>query len=152
MKSKLIALIVFAFAAGACSSANPGPQSASNAQAKETASAHTEHAAHPAGVPAYEDDPKELPPTLDPAKFTGMTRQAYAAAREIPRTLAQLPCYCHCDRGFGHKSLQSCYVDDHASSCATCVEEALAAYRMEKEEHLAPAQIRERIIAQFSTY
>ena len=57
-------------------------------------------------VPAhYETVPGNLGPTLPPEKFSGKTRDAYQAAREIPQTLAQLPCYCHCDRGIGHKSL-----------------------------------------------
>lgn len=101
-------------------------------------------------VPAFERNPKNLPPTLPPEMFTGMTRAAYQAAREIPQTIAQLPCYCHCDKGFGHKSLHSCYVDKHASQCAVCVDEALAAYKMEKELKLTPEQIRERIIAEYS--
>jgi aerobic-type carbon monoxide dehydrogenase small subunit (CoxS/CutS family) len=74
---------------------------------------------------------------------------AYAAVKEIPQTIAQLPCYCHCDEGFGHKSLQTCFVDDHAAHCAVCVEEALLAYKLQKEERLSPAQIRERIIAKY---
>jgi len=78
-----------------------------------------------------------------------MTREAYKVAGEIPQTLAQLPCYCHCDEGFGHKSLQSCFVDDHAAHCAICTEEALAAYKLQKQG-LTPAQIRERIIAEYS--
>jgi hypothetical protein len=40
-------------------------------------------------------------------------------------------------------------VDDHAAHCAVCVEEALLAYKLQKEERLTPAQIRERIIAQY---
>ena len=93
-------------------------------------------------------DLKNLPPVLPASQFTGMTRAAYAAVKEIPQTIAQLPCYCHCDEGFGHKSLQTCFVDDHAAHCAVCVEEALLAYKLQKEERLTPAQIRERIIAQ----
>ena len=91
-----------------------------------------------------------LGPTLSPEKFTGPTRDAYRAVREIPVTIAQLPCYCHCDRGFGHKSLYSCFEDDHASHCAVCVNEALLALRLEKEQKLTPAQIRETIIKQYS--
>ena len=90
-----------------------------------------------------------LGPTLDPAKFTGLVREAYRAAREIPQTLAQLPCYCHCDRGMGHKSLHSCYEDEHASQCATCINEALLALKLEKEHKLTPAQIRDRIVQEF---
>ena len=91
-----------------------------------------------------------LAPTLAPEKFFGPAREAYRAVREIPVTIAQLPCYCHCDRGFGHKSLYSCFEDDHASHCAVCVNEALLALRLQKEEKLTPAQIRDRIVAQYS--
>lgn len=91
-----------------------------------------------------------LGPTLAPEKFFGPAREAYRAVREIPVTIAQLPCYCHCDRGFGHKSLYSCFEDDHASHCAVCVNEALLALRLEKDEKLTPQQIRERIVVQYS--
>lgn len=90
-----------------------------------------------------------LGPTLAPEKFEGLTRDAYRAAREIPTTLAQMPCYCHCDRGMGHKSLYSCFEDDHASHCAVCVNEALLTLKLEKEQKLTPAQIRDRIVEQF---
>ena len=104
-------------------------------------------------VPAhYEAAPNasSLKATLPAEGFIGATKDAYHAAREIPETLAQLPCYCHCDRSMGHKSLHSCFEDDHASHCAVCVGEALTAYRLQKEHHLSPAQIRERIIGQYS--
>jgi hypothetical protein len=49
----------------------------------------------------------------------------------------------------GHKSLHSCYEDDHAASCATCVNEALLALKLQKEQKLTPAQIRDKIVEQF---
>lgn len=104
-------------------------------------------------VPAFFKVPpskSSLAPTLEPEKFTGPTREAYRAVREIPVTIAQLPCYCHCDKGFGHKSLYSCFEDDHAAHCAVCVNEALLALKLEKEQKLTPAQIRETIVEQFS--
>ena len=104
-------------------------------------------------VPAYFEvapSKSSLGPTLEPEKFTGITRDAYRAVREIPVTIAQLPCYCHCDQGFGHKSLYSCFEDDHAAHCAVCVNEALLALKLEKEKKLTPAQIRETIVAQYS--
>lgn len=104
-------------------------------------------------VPAHYETPPaaaSLAPTLPPEKFKGLTRDAYKAVGEIPQTIAQLPCYCHCDEGFGHKSLQSCFVDDHAAHCDICVKEALAAYNMRKQGLTAP-QIRERIIAEYSS-
>ena len=103
-------------------------------------------------VPAHYKEPparSELGPTLAPERFTGKTREAYRVVREIPQTIAQLPCYCYCDEGHGHKSLYSCFEDEHAGSCAVCVQEALVAYRMEKEVGLSAPQIRERIIATF---
>ena len=105
-----------------------------------------------AHVPAhYETAPSSdsLGATLNPTKFLGKTKQAYEVARKIPLTLAQLPCYCHCDETVGHKSLHSCYEDEHAASCAVCVDEALLAYKLEKSGKTAP-QIREQIVAQYS--
>ncbi|MCA1557309.1 MAG: PCYCGC domain-containing protein [Acidobacteria bacterium] len=104
-------------------------------------------------VPAYNQTPparENLGPTLPPEKFTGKTREAYKVVREIPQTIAQLPCYCYCDEGHGHKSLYSCFEDEHAASCAVCVQEALLAFRLEKGEGLTAPQIREWIIETYS--
>ena len=103
-------------------------------------------------VPAHFEVPpskSSLGPTLNPESFTGPARDAYRAAREISVTLAQLPCYCHCDQGFGHKSLYSCFESDHAAHCAVCVQEALLALKLEKEGK-SPSQIRDTIVAQYS--
>jgi hypothetical protein len=114
---------------------------------------HEGHSHSKKRVPAFEVAPTRasLAPTLDPERFTGMTRDAYRAVRQIPVTIAQLPCYCHCDEGFGHKSLYSCFEDEHAAHCDVCVREALMALVLEKEQKLSPTQIRERIVAQYST-
>jgi hypothetical protein len=127
-----------------------------NQVAKTIAASHDE-ALHetsrpPARIPAYQDATQigTLPPTLPASKFFGKAREAYAVAKEIPKTLAQLPCYCHCDRSFGHKSLHSCFVDDHASQCAVCVDEALLAYRLQKEEKMTPERIRQTIVEKYS--
>jgi hypothetical protein len=134
-----------------------GNQTAPAAVSRQPAAPH-QHAPQkatspePSRVPAhYETQPalSSLAPTLRPEKFTGLTREAYKAVGEIPQTIAQLPCYCHCDEGFGHKSLQSCFVDDHAAHCDICVREALAAYKLQKQG-LSAARIRERIVAQYA--
>jgi hypothetical protein len=102
-------------------------------------------------VPAFQDakSAMSLPPTLPPEQFIGPTRDAYRVVREIPETIAQLPCYCHCDASIGHKSLHSCFQDMHASQCTVCVSEALVAYNLQRNG-MTPAQIRERIIEQYS--
>lgn len=105
-------------------------------------------------IPAYYTAPPSLntlPPTLSPELFTGNERLAYQAAKEIPQTLAQLPCYCHCDRGHGHKSLLSCFETEHGENCGICIGEALMAYNLEKRAKLNAVQIRERIIAAYGS-
>ena len=102
-------------------------------------------------VPAYyatEPQPDTLAPTLSPDNFWGNSRQAYDVAKKIPQTLAQLPCYCHCDIAHGHQSLQSCFVTEHADSCGICIGEALMAYQLEKQK-VPMQEIRKRIIAAY---
>jgi hypothetical protein len=105
-----------------------------------------------ASVPAYQNaaEVQHLAPTLPPAQFSGKARTAYQLVAEIPKTIAQLPCYCHCDETFGHKSLHTCFVDDHAAHCAVCVDEALLAYKLETQDKLTPAQVRAVIIEKYS--
>ena len=107
-------------------------------------------AAHPR-VPAYQltVNAKSLPQTLSPNEFFGKAREAYEAARAIPEVFAQLPCYCHCDQSLGHKSLHTCFENDHAAHCAVCVDEALLAYQLKKEQGMSPEQIRETIVAKY---
>ena len=76
----------------------------------QKASPHSSHSTDVAPrVPAYQSvaETKSLGPTLAADQFIGKTRAAYKAAKEIPATLAQLPCYCNCDRGYGHRALLS---------------------------------------------
>lgn len=103
-------------------------------------------------IPAFQSGKSlaNLPPTLAPEVFAGSVRQAYWIAKEIPGTLAQVPCYCKCDRSLGHKSLHTCFTDDHGSKCGTCMNEAFSAYRLQKEKKLRPEQIREKIVAEYS--
>jgi hypothetical protein len=59
---------------------------------------------------------RETKPTLDPARFVGKAAATYQIAREIPDVLDHLYCYCECDKSVGHKSLLSCYTDNHAAT------------------------------------
>ena len=118
----------------------------------QTPEPHGSHASQPARVPAFQTAAaaQNLGPTLAPEKFVGKTRDAYRVAKQIPATLAQLPCYCECDRGYGHKSLHSCFEDSHASHCAVCVDEALLAYQLQTQNKMTPEQVRQRIIETYS--
>ena len=57
--------------------------------------------------------------TLDPNIFARNPRieKAYQIAKEIPWVLDSIYCYCFCKESpaFKHKSLLSCYVDNHAA-------------------------------------
>ena len=149
-----VALLAIAAVLMVNSANNPSPVTAINPSSVQTpAPPPHDHATAAKTMPAHFEVPpsrSSLGPTLDPSAFTGITRDAYRAAREIPVTLAQLPCYCHCDQGFGHKSLYSCFEDEHASHCDVCVREALLALKLEKEQKMTPAQIRDTIVAQYS--
>jgi hypothetical protein len=58
---------------------------------------------------------KPLPATLSPTLFRDVTiARAYQFVQEIPRVIAQQPCYCHCDR-LGHRSLLDCYRSNHGA-------------------------------------
>jgi Protein of unknown function with PCYCGC motif len=99
-------------------------------------------------VPAYHAVPPKgpLPETLDPKVFADVLNQnLYALAAKEKKTLYQQPCYCRCDREVGHQSLLDCYVDRHASVCATCKMEAVFAYQEWKKGKTA-AQIRKEIM------
>lgn len=162
MKKKLVPVILIALAAvlavayiqrqdqtGTGRTSSPATSSTSTEATAPRAHSHQTVARVPAHM---ESKPSlaSLAPTLAAEQFEGKAREAYRVVREIPQTIAQLPCYCHCDESFGHKSLHTCFEDDHAAHCAVCVDEALMAYYLEKQEKLTPAQVRERIIATYS--
>ena len=154
-KALLIALALIAVGAGVVVHMRMDERS-SRVPAKSSAPP-LHYAAHsastsPSRVPAYQSasDTQTLNATLAPAQFVGKTQDAYRAAEQIPETLAQLPCYCHCDEGFGYKSLHSCFEDGHAAHCAVCVDEALLAYKLQKDQKLSPEQIRKIIVGKYS--
>jgi hypothetical protein len=124
----------------------PAASPAQSAEASPTVSAAARR------IPAHFVSPpplESLAPTLSPESFQDpKVRAAYQAAKQIPQTIAQLPCFCYCDEGYGHKSLHSCYENDHSVGCGTCQDEALMALQL-KGEGLTDAQIRDRIIMTF---
>ncbi|HVB81815.1 MAG TPA: CYCXC family (seleno)protein [Candidatus Binataceae bacterium] len=79
--------------------------------------------------------------TLDPARFFGRAREAYEVAAKNPALLAQLHCYCGCDKEMGHQNLLDCYRDEHGSHCPICMGEALEAAKL-ADEGLPVEQIR----------
>lgn len=79
-------------------------------------------------VPAYHNQPPAgtLPNTLNPDEFKDpIAKVCYRRAASIKSALYQMPCYCHCDRHVGHKSLLDCFVSKHGSICDVCQKELL---------------------------
>ncbi|HEY6395133.1 MAG TPA: CYCXC family (seleno)protein, partial [Candidatus Binataceae bacterium] len=79
------------------------------------------------------DPARQLRLTLDPNLFKGEVKQAYQVAERDPALLAQMHCYCGCDRIQGHKNLLDCFRDTHGSTCAICVGEAREADTLAKQ-------------------
>jgi hypothetical protein len=99
-------------------------------------------------VPAYhvQAPREELPATMDAELFTDpVVQNAYAVAARIKKVLYQQPCYCHCDRSQGHKSLLDCFASKHGSGCGTCIYEDFYAFEQSGKGKSA-AQIRAGIV------
>jgi len=101
-------------------------------------------------VPPYHKSAKDaqpLPRILPASAFTGrpLVARAYQIASEIPLVLAQQPCYCHCDKEFGHGSLLDCFASTHTAGCGVCMGETFLAYQMTKQGK-TPAEIRAAIM------
>lgn len=79
----------------------------------------------------------ETRPTQDPNIYAHdpMIKEAYQIAKEIPGALDKIFCYCYCETNpkFKHKSLLTCYVDDHAAKCGTCMREAIVTKQLLKQ-------------------
>ena len=103
-------------------------------------------------VPPYYSDLRGvvLPRRLPPERFPeGKARYAYQVAASLPATLAQLPCYCPCDR-VGHKSLLDCYADEHGAYCDICQDSALWADKRMRE-NATLSTIRQELVSRYST-
>jgi uncharacterized protein with PCYCGC motif len=101
------------------------------------------------GVVRVADPAEQLRVTLDPKNFQGDVRQAYEAAERNPALLAQLHCYCGCDKADGHKNLLDCFRDSHGSTCAICVGEARDAETM-ANRGVPVEQIRDALRARYA--
>jgi hypothetical protein len=83
----------------------------------------------------------ERRPILDGSRFADSSvyepdaPAAYRVAHEIPATLDRLHCFCECAESarFHHKTLLTCFTDDHAAGCGICVKEALLANELKQK-------------------
>lgn len=96
----------------------------------------------------YHDRPPAgpLPPVLDPKEFDNIVvRNAYQLATKLAPILYQQPCYCHCSRYLGHRSLLDCYTNKHTEGCPICLKELYYIHNQAVRGR-SIAQIREGIV------
>lgn len=145
MKCHVRAFLLIALAIGLSSLSVVGMQQGGHGKSSNSVS---EQNTEP--VPPYHKsakDAKPLPRLLPASNFSDrpIVARAYQIANEIPLVLAQQPCYCHCNKYFGHSSLLDCFASTHTAGCGICMGETFFAYRMTKEGK-TPAEIRAAII------
>lgn len=85
---------------------------------------------------------------LPAGQFTGRAKQAYELVAKDPEIQDYLFCYCYCKDRYGHKSLKSCFITDHAAHCGICIDEAIMAYEM-RQKGATIKEIRETIDKHF---
>ena len=85
----------------------------------------------PASKPPAHAELIEKRPVLSPAVFRNpKVAEVYRVAAKIPEVLDQIYCYCHCSVNprFRHKTLLTCFTDNHGAGCGICQKEVLIAY------------------------
>jgi hypothetical protein len=83
----------------------------------------------------------ERRPVLEPRLFTDVSiygpeaKPAYEVARAMPATIDKLHCFCECAESlqFRHKTLLTCFTDNHAAGCGICIKEALLASDLKRK-------------------
>ena len=133
---------------------SPPPQqpSAPEQQPQQASQQSADHSHGEFHVPAYFENPDSAEPlkAILPKESVPYFAQAgYEIVRRKPRLIAQMPCFCYCEK-FGHTSLHTCFETDHAVSCDICLKEAIDADRMDSEG-MSPQEIREIIIQEYKT-
>ena len=78
--------------------------------------------------------------------------RAYEVARKYPATLDRLHCFCECQESpkFKHKTLLTCFTDEHAAGCGICIKEALIAAEL-KGRGASDAEIETLVEGSFKT-
>lgn len=74
--------------------------------------------------------------TILPADmWKGRAAEAYRLAAEIPQVVDKQYCYCDCSKNprFKHKTLLTCYTDDHGANCDICQNEVFMTYDLYKK-------------------
>jgi len=91
----------------------------------------------------------ETRPVLPYSQFSGKTATAYRYAAETPEVVDRQFCYCYCEKSFGHKTLLTCFTDDHGAKCGICQNEVIRAHEL-LQKGMSMEEIKKAIDAEFS--
>jgi hypothetical protein len=89
-----------------------------------TRSANADHPAPRQGLTAADVAPAE--------RYAAYPRVAevYEMVAQIPHVIDGIYCHCDCSKHSDHRSLLTCFQDDHGAACDVCLTEAALAFRM----------------------
>ena len=117
------------------------------------------------GSPAARKNPTKTPvnscvtclerrPILDSFLFRSVSDRdvprAYEAARRYPDLIDRIHCFCECmeNQQEGHKTLLTCFTNEHAAGCGICQKEALLAAQL-KDRGISDANIERNVESLF---
>lgn len=98
--------------------------------------------------------PAGASPTVQLADLPDATADVYRYAADHANHFTEIPCYCGCERSLEHRNLEDCFVnaagqwDAHASGCAVCTAEAIAAQE-QLDAGVAISEVRQSIVDRF---
>jgi Protein of unknown function with PCYCGC motif len=108
----LLIVGLLAFSRGGNSPGSAAPQAQPpQAQAVVDPPASAKHGPH------RQDNLPPLPFSSEPpARPAAVVSAAYKFAAEHPEVLSYVPCYCGCERSFGHRGNDDCFVTERAAN------------------------------------
>lgn len=76
-----------------------------------------------------------LDPQLFARGFDPEVKPSYEAARKYPDTMDRIHCFCECKESprEHHKTLLTCFTNEHAAGCGICQREALLAAKLKDQ-------------------
>jgi len=89
-----------------------------------TRSGNVQHPSPRAGLTAADVAPAE--------RYASYPRiaEVYQMVAQIPEVIDGIYCHCDCSKHSDHRSLLTCFQDDHGAACDVCLTEAALAFRM----------------------
>ncbi|MDH5560687.1 MAG: PCYCGC domain-containing protein [Deltaproteobacteria bacterium] len=77
---------------------------------------------------------RETKSVMNPMAYRASKQiRAYSVAKKHPKVMDHIYCFCGCSKTIRHKSLLSCFTDNHGSMCGICQDQAIMAAEMAED-------------------